>query len=347
MKPNKKILDLIESGFSFKTLNKLSEKQLTQLHSRIIKEYVDKTDTRRDYTKIEVDKGVLQLPTGAKTLTKNPDGTATATESKDIDMVETKKRKSKNPWAICTSSLADEFGTSERSEWTKSQMKKYERCVMGVKEKMNEGKNPFEFILENKITQLIEKHVHPKMTKKDFLEVLTKKMIQESKPKEKEKEKEKTKPGTKPNEPYKPKPGPNPRPKAKELDIDTKPYKLMPDFNKDEILKQIKELQKKEEEKRKNIERQRKKEEEEKKRSNDKEEEEKSTVKPNSRHKSKKTEVDEAGTKTKPTTKPGTKPTTKPGTPFSPKPGPNPAPKAKKGNIPDWFTFDKLGLKIR
>ena len=218
---------------------------------------------------------------------------------------------------------------------------------MGVKEKMNEGKNPFEFILENKITQLIEKHVHPKMTKKDFLEVLTKKMIQETKTKEKEKEKEKTKPDTKPNKPYEPKPGPNPRPKAKELDIDTKPYKLMPDFNKDEILKQIKELQKKEEEKRKNIERQRKKEEEEKKRSNDKEEEEKSTVKPNSRHKSKKTEVDEAGTKTKPTTKPGTKPTTKPGTPFSPKPGPNPAPKAKKGNIPDWFTFDKLGLKIR
>jgi hypothetical protein len=143
------------------------------------------------------------------------------------ETAESKKGKSKNPWAICTSSLADEFGTSERSEWTKSQLKKYERCVMGVKEKMNEGKNPFEVILENKITQLIEKHVHPKMTKKDFLEVLTKKMIQETKTKE-PKIKPGTKPTTKPNTPFKPKPGPNPAPKAKKGEMDEQGTKTKP-----------------------------------------------------------------------------------------------------------------------
>lgn len=249
MKPNKKILDLIESGFSFKTLNKLSEKQLTQLHSRVIKESVTtQTLPPQKVTKITPDtlKGAganvgnvdITMDGSGNVIAKGPvNSSVDKSKNKiiksagEMDESKTKKTKSKNPLAICTSSLSDEFGTSERSEWTKSQMKKYERCVMGVKEKMNEGKNPFEFILENKITQLIEKHVHPKMTKKDFLEVLTKKMIQETKTKEKEKEK--------------------------------------------------------------------------------------------------------------------TKPTTKPGTPFSPKPGPNPAPKAKKGNIPDWFTFDKLGLKIR
>lgn len=277
MKPNKKILDLIESGFSFKTLNKLSEKQLTQLHSRVVTEQesgVTKKTTRQTTTTVPL--------TRAKTGVKVDDNTIVGiNQSGNIEITKKEategkrgKKKSKNPWAICTSSLSDEFGTSERSEWTKSQMKKYERCVMGVKEKMNEGKNPFEFILENKITQLIEKHVHPKMTKKDFLEVLTKKMIQETKTKEKEKEKINP-PKKGPDIPYKPKKGPDTPPKGK------------------------------------------------------------------------KTEVDEAGTKTKPTTKPGTKPTTKPSTPFSPKPGPNPAPKAKKGNIPDWFTFDKLGLKIR
>jgi hypothetical protein len=230
MKPNKKILDLIESGFSFKTLNKLSETQLTQLHSRVVTEQgssnvVKKQNKSTTYT----------IPSGtAKTSGADVDGMAIKTDaSGNITLTKTettegksKKSKSKNPWAICTSSLADEFGTSERSEWTKSQMKKYEKCVMGVKEKMNEGKNPFEFILENKITQLIEKHVHPKMTKKDFLEVLTKKMIQETKTKEKEKEK--TKPTTKPNTPFSPKPGPNPAPKAKKKKMEEQGTKTKP-----------------------------------------------------------------------------------------------------------------------
>ena len=277
MKPNKKILDLIESGFSFKTLNKLSEKQLMQLHSRVVTEQgsgVTTKTTRQTTTTVPMTQAKVGVNVDDKTsLNVNQQGNIEVTK-KEATEGKIGKKKSKNPWKICTSSLSDEFGTSERSEWTKSQMKKYERCVMGAKEKMNEGKNPFEFILENKITQLIEKHVHPKMTKKDFLEVLTKKMIQESKPKEKEKEKINP-PKKGPDIPYKPKKGPDTPPKGK------------------------------------------------------------------------KTKVEETGTKTKPTTKPGTKPTTKPGTPFSPKPGPNPAPKAKKSRIPDWFTFDKLGLKIR
>lgn len=265
MKPNKKIIDLIESGFSFKTLNKLSEKQLTELHSRVVKEQTlptgstgkgsisFRTKPSDDVVKKYVNLGMnVTLPEG--------------------EMTEKSKNK-KNPWAICTASLSDEFGTSERSEWTKSQMKKYERCVKGVKEKMDEGKNPFESILESKISQIIEKHVHPKMSKKDFLDTISKQMIEENKTTTKPTTKPDTKPTTKPKTPFSPKPGPNPRPKAK------------------------------------------------------------------------KDEVGE-GTTTKPTTKPGTKPTTKPKTPFSPKPGPNPKPKAK-GNIPNWFTYDKLGLKIK
>jgi hypothetical protein len=44
-------------------------------------------------------------------------------------------------------------------------------------------------------------------------------------------------------------------------------------------------------------------------------------------------------------TTPGTKPRTKPKTPYRPKPGPKPDPKAKrKGDMPDWLTFDELGI---
>lgn len=41
---------------------------------------------------------------------------------------------------------------------------------------------------------------------------------------------------------------------------------------------------------------------------------------------------------------PGTKPGPK--TPYRPKPGPKKNPKARKGNMPDWLTFDKLGINI-
>jgi hypothetical protein len=34
----------------------------------------------------------------------------------------------------------------------------------------------------------------------------------------------------------------------------------------------------------------------------------------------------------------------KPGTPYSPKPGPKKNPKAKKGDMPDWLSFDELGI---
>jgi len=41
---------------------------------------------------------------------------------------------------------------------------------------------------------------------------------------------------------------------------------------------------------------------------------------------------------------PGTKPK-QPKTPYKPKPGPKPDPKAgRKGDMPDWLTFDELGI---
>lgn len=58
------------------------------------------------------------------------------------------------------------------------------------------------------------------------------------------------------------------------------------------------------------------------------------------------------GTKEKERTKvtPGTKPKTTPKTPYNPKPGPKPDPKAGrkgKGHIPNWLTFNKLGINLK
>lgn len=52
----------------------------------------------------------------------------------------------------------------------------------------------------------------------------------------------------------------------------------------------------------------------------------------------------EPGTKERTITTPGIKPGTKPATPYKPKPGPKKNPKAEKGEMPDWLSFDELGI---
>jgi hypothetical protein len=122
--------------------------------------------------------------------------------------------------------------------------------------------------IEKHIMRLVEKHITPKMSKKDFLNLIgedTK--TAPAKPK--------VKPGTKPgtDSPYNPKPGVKPAPKAKkEIDEDTKTAPVKP--------------------------------------------------------------------KVKPGTRPGTD------SPYKPKPGAKPAPKATKKELPNWLSFDSLGLKI-
>ena len=209
MKLKDKIGDLLIEGFSLETLGRLTEKQINTLHGKVVKEQgvIRKTE--------KVDK--ITIPSGtAKTSGAEVDGMGVRTDSAGnihitkSETAEEKKQTKKNPWAICTASLSDEFGTSERSEWTKSQMKKYERCVMGVKKNIKEGKNPYETIIESKIMDIVSKHITPKITKKDFINSLT-----EAGEKEitKTPEKEKgipTKPGRKMN-PFR-----NPSPDTKE-----------------------------------------------------------------------------------------------------------------------------------
>jgi len=47
--------------------------------------------------------------------------------------------KSKNPYSICTVSLGKTIGTQKRSEWTPAELKKYEGCILKVKDTMAKG----------------------------------------------------------------------------------------------------------------------------------------------------------------------------------------------------------------
>lgn len=129
---------------------------------------------------------------------------------------EKKKKKGKyNPWAVCTAQMGKEFGTTKRSDWSKADLKKYERCVKDVKKTIDEGKNPVSLFVEQKITQIVEKHLSPSITKKELLKFLSEAPATAPSKPTTAPTKPTTKPGTRPSSPGKnPFPKEHPAPKA-------------------------------------------------------------------------------------------------------------------------------------
>jgi len=187
MKTNK-YKNLLNFGISQRTLMSLSEAEINALHSSIIGEASTK-DTRirqTTYSPSEVstmksrNQGV-NVSNGEVSV-KN-DGSLTVSQRLESEMKEGKKRKggkqSKNPWAICTAEMGKEFGTSERSDWTPAQSKKYERCVRGVKKSVKEGLDPMDFIIESRILSLIDRRTEKSsnsISKRELLSLIERKM---------------------------------------------------------------------------------------------------------------------------------------------------------------------------
>lgn len=202
MKKTNKFKDLLNFGLKPKTILNLTENQINLLHNKLISE--------------ENTTGVLNVRVGSQAEREAKDkGLPFVAYEGEVNEKKgkTKKKKYKyNPWAVCTDQLSDEFGTSERSDWTKSQMAKYERCVQGVKKQM---KN--EAVLEKKIMDIIETTISPEIKKHDLLEYLKgNKKIRSSEQAAPAKPKTRptVKPGTKKpkrDNPFKPKHKPNPK----------------------------------------------------------------------------------------------------------------------------------------
>ena len=211
MKNNIKALQLIEMGLSSKTVSKLTESQIENLHNKMVGEQI----TQINKPSFEVKgSGTLTtpMPKGA-TVTKKPDGSVMVTPNEG-EMEEGKKKKSEpNPWTICHSQVGPK------------KTRKFERCVQAVKKSLKEGKNPVSLFLENEIMRIVEKHIPPRISKGDLLQYLSEDT--ETKPKTKPTTKPTTKP--KPKSPgHNPNPGENPAPKAKKdmgEDTETAPSK--------------------------------------------------------------------------------------------------------------------------
>jgi hypothetical protein len=245
MKKNKLAFKLIDMGLKAETLANLTESQLRLLYNKLNE---GKKETKEAVTPVSIPAktGFKVDPTKPSDLPptekgysvgKNPtDPNTMIAMPKEGEMAEGKKKSKKyNPFAICASSVG------------RKDKEKYERCVMGVKESIKEGKDPVNLFLEEKIVSLLEQHIQPKISKKDFLQMIFETETAPAKPKEKEKGKErkgpfdvpKVKPApkakketngaetetaepivkpknptTKPKTPFSPKPGVKPAPKA-------------------------------------------------------------------------------------------------------------------------------------
>lgn len=258
-KKKKNLQEMYKLGFTNKTLSLLSESQIEMILEKIKKkESKEAVQTTTYKTTDSNDAAALNnmSPDEKGKLTFNTDGTATKkTETKEaitktvyqprknpadakaiqdmitktnpnvsVELDEGKKKKKKyNPWAVCTASVG------------RKNKKKYEDCVMGVKKKLKEGRNPYEYLIESKMEEIVENNLSPKMSKGELLRIIAEKKMMMKKPIGKmismkgetmegdtktapapTRTTPKTEPGTRPSHPgRKSKEQPNPKPKAK------------------------------------------------------------------------------------------------------------------------------------
>ena len=247
MKTNIKAYELIEKGLSSKTVGKLTESQINILYSKLINEQVAGKGTTMVSSKnpnaagiakelnaqgvnvsvtekkeVEEDVEVSDDP-NKDVETQDPEQVGPSTDDgfgNDDDgmgmLEELDEEKKSNPWAICTSQLSREFGTSKRHLWNAKENNKYERCVKDVKQSLKEGKNPLSLFLEDEIMKIVEKNLQPRITKKDLMNYLTENELEAPvKTPVRTPVKPGTKPNTRPRHPgFNPNPGIKPAPKA-------------------------------------------------------------------------------------------------------------------------------------
>ena len=262
---NRKILQLINHGFSGSLLSDLNEGQINALHSRLSEQVTTVNEPAKTVYNVGDKGGSLPAAPKGYSMKKNSDGTFMAMpneqddtldvvqdpdatedgmgmfEEKEIDEKFESKKQQKYFFAKCGDGktkeqkkwckMAEEFGKktnfAKLPEKKKETKENYQEMISGALNKIAQAKlgeiKPTVTMVgesenEKHIMRLVEKHITPKMSKKDFENILegdTK--TAPAKPKEREKEK-------KPGHPFKPDPDKKGAPKAKKrvMDEDTK-----------------------------------------------------------------------------------------------------------------------------
>ncbi|NBO22286.1 hypothetical protein EBU94_02945 [bacterium] len=254
-KKRQNLLEMRKLGFSTETISLLSESQIAVILEKIKKNKKETKEAEQTTKKITKLQPTDSLPPNttlqqAMAMGKKPDGITKTVDTKKInpskdttsvddiadktELGENKNKKSKkyNPWAVCTASVG------------RKNKKKYEDCVMGVKKKLKEGKDPYEYIIESRIEEIVENNLSPKMTKSDILRIIVEKKKMMKKPIGRGtvlggemsentetapvKAPPKTSPGERPSHPgRKQKDQPNPKPKASSSEMEAKKSEII------------------------------------------------------------------------------------------------------------------------
>jgi len=227
-KKKKNLQEMYKLGFTNKTLSLLSESQIEMILEKIKKKEAKEVEQKTSLTfDPKADSKALSDAMNSKTYksasTDPATGKVTLDMEESVEIGEGKKKKKKyNPWAVCTSSVG------------RKNKKKFEDCVMGVKKKLKEGRNPYEYLIESKMEEIVENNLSPKMTKGEIMSIIAEKKMMMKKPigtmiggemgegdtktaPAQPRTTPKTEPGKRPSNPGK-KEGPNPKPKASEME---------------------------------------------------------------------------------------------------------------------------------
>jgi hypothetical protein len=322
---NRKILELVNHGFSGSLLSELNENQINSLHKRLVEA---KRDTKEETQVVttQLDKNNQQDMAKLNGMLKNPNSLqGKNVQIKEIEVDkddENKGEVSQSPVQVQGPDGMDDDSDKELQEKFESKKQQkyfFLKCGDGkTKEQKKWCKMADEFAEKTNFKKLPEKK---KETKENYMDMIGKSMNKNMENKISDI---------------------RPSVNIGENELEKRIMRLVekhitPKMSKKDFLSLVSEQGTKEKERTK--------------------EKEKTKEKPGTPYspkpgpakapKASKHEVDEQGAPTIAPSKPKTKETTKPGTPYSPKPGPAKAPKAGKENLPNWLSFNTIGIKLK
>jgi hypothetical protein len=190
MKTKKDIKMLLESGLSSAFVAKLNDTQMKSLVERFskegIKEAVSVTPSTGFKTtatagdEFAIDDTIVKAKGPVEVISKDRPGVAPKTEGEMTEKFESKAQQGFF-WAKCNTSKG-----VKKKKWCELAKKMSDKTPKKQYKTMPEKKNPekmdesYEKFLEDRIVEMIEKRVNPKMTKGDILKTISEKVSNES-----------------------------------------------------------------------------------------------------------------------------------------------------------------------
>jgi len=204
MKTNDKILKLVKHGLKATNLTRLNETQIDSLYSRLVEQVTKQTTYKvkgvpaGNYTVSSdpKDPNAVNLVSAnegeitEKSVSKKQQGLMGAAysvekgdkEIKDIPksyrgkvkkVVDSMSKKQIKDFAKTkTKNLPDEVNENNPYDLGKAMMSAYSKGAENAASKIVPNVSYGESVLEKEITKLVERHLSPKMTKKDFMNII-------------------------------------------------------------------------------------------------------------------------------------------------------------------------------